>query len=185
MENYRPGVLDRLGLGYEACKAAAPEIVYCSLTGYGQTGPLRDNPAYDHIVQAVCGVMSLTGEPDGAPHKAGFPLIDTFTGYAGALAVVSAVLKRERFGGGERIDMAMLDVSLLLMISMVGPYLIAGDEPQRVGNRGFNASPTANTFRPPTGRCYWAPIPRSSSRACAASWAAATSPPIPASPIRT
>jgi crotonobetainyl-CoA:carnitine CoA-transferase CaiB-like acyl-CoA transferase len=151
VENYRPGVLARLGLGYEACEAVRPDLVYCSMTGFGQAGPLRDNPAYDHIVQAVCGVMSLTGDPDGDPQKAGFPLIDTFTGYAGALAIVAAVLKRERFGGGDYIDLAMLDASLLLLISMVGPYLIAGDAPQRVGNRGFNASPTAATFHTANG----------------------------------
>lgn len=147
VENYRPGVLKRLGLGYEAVSAVNPELIYCSLSGYGQAGPLRDNPAYDHIVQAVCGVMSLTGEPDGGPAKVGFPMIDTFTGYAGAFACVAAVLQRQRFGGGGRqIDVAMLDASLILMISMVGPYLIAGDVPMRVGNRGFNASPTAATF---------------------------------------
>ncbi|RAK51971.1 CoA transferase [Phenylobacterium soli] len=147
VENYRPGVLAKLGLGYEALAAAKPSLIYCSLSGFGQAGPLRDNPAYDHIIQAVCGVMSLTGDPDGPPFKVGFPMVDTFTGYAGALACVSAVLQQARFGGpGQRIDLSMLDASLLLMISMVGPYLIAGDVPQRVGNRGFNASPTAATF---------------------------------------
>jgi crotonobetainyl-CoA:carnitine CoA-transferase CaiB-like acyl-CoA transferase len=147
VENYRPGVLQKLGLGYEACREANPELIYCSLSGYGQSGPLRDNPAYDHIIQAMCGVMSLTGEPTGDAAKVGFPMVDTFTGYAGALACVSAVLQRLRFGGGGRhIDVAMLDASLILMISMVGPYLIAGDVPQRVGNRGFNPSPTAATF---------------------------------------
>jgi len=147
VENYRPNVLGKLGLGWEACHAANPELIYCSLSGYGQNGPLRDNPAYDHIVQAVCGVMSLTGDPAGDPAKVGFAMVDTFTGYAGALACVSAVLQRLRFGGGGRhIDVAMLDASLLLLISMVGPYLIAGDVPQRVGNRGFNPSPTAATF---------------------------------------
>ena len=146
VENFRPGVLDRLGLGYDDCRALNPDVIYCSLTGFGQTGPMRDNPAYDHIVQAICGVMSLTGDPDGEPAKVGFPLVDSFTGYAGALAVVSAALKRARFGGGERIDLAMLDSALLLMISMIGPYLIAGDAPRRVGNRGFNPSPTAATF---------------------------------------
>ena len=146
VENFRPGVLDRLGLGYADCRALNPDVIYCSLTGFGQTGPMRDNPAYDHIVQAICGVMSLTGDPQGEPSKVGFPLVDSFTGYAGALAVVSAALKRARFGGGEYIDLAMLDSTLLLMISMVGPYLIAGDVPRRVGNRGFNPSPTAATF---------------------------------------
>ena len=152
VENYRPGVLAKLGLGWDACRAANPELIYCSLSGYGQDGPLKDNPAYDHIVQAVCGVMSLTGEPDGEPAKVGFPMVDTFTGYAGALACVSAVLQRLRFGGGGRhIDVAMLDASLLLMIAMVGPYLIAGDAPRRVGNRGFNPSPTAATFQASDG----------------------------------
>jgi formyl-CoA transferase len=147
VENYRPGVLGKLGLGYEACKAVNPDLIYCSLSGYGQAGPLRDNPAYDHIVQAVCGVMSLTGDPEGEAAKVGFPMIDTFTGYVGALACVSAVLQRLRFNdGGRHIDVAMLDASLILMISMVAPFLIAGDTPKRVGNRGFNPSPTAATF---------------------------------------
>lgn len=146
VENYRPGVLEKLGLGFEAAKQAKADIIYCSLSGFGQVGPMRDNPAYDHIVQAMSGVMSLTGDPDGGPQKVGFPMIDTFAGYAGALAVVSAALQRARFGGPQHIDLAMLDASLLLMVSMVGPYLIAGDTPQRVGNRGFNASPTAATF---------------------------------------
>src|SRR6185436_9005357 len=79
VENYRPNVLGKLGLGWEACHAANPELIYCSLSGYGQNGPLRDNPAYDHIVQAVCGVMSLTGDPAGDPAKVGFPMVDTFT----------------------------------------------------------------------------------------------------------
>jgi crotonobetainyl-CoA:carnitine CoA-transferase CaiB-like acyl-CoA transferase len=147
VENYRPGVLAKLGLGWEACQAVNSELIYCSISGYGQEGPLRDNPAYDHIVQAVCGVMSLTGDPAGDPAKVGFPMVDTFTGYAAALACVSAVLQKLRFGGGGRhLDVAMLDSSLLLLISMVGPFLIAGDVPKRVGNRGFNPSPTAATF---------------------------------------
>ncbi len=152
VENYRPGVLARLGLGYEACRTINAELIYCSLSGYGQAGPLRDNPAYDHIVQAVCGVMSLTGDPAGDPAKVGFPMVDTFTGYAGAFACVAAVLQRLRFGGsGRYIDVSMLDASLVLMISMVAPFLIAGDEPKRVGNRGFNPSPTAATFQASDG----------------------------------
>jgi len=147
VENYRPGVLAKLGLGYEDCKAVRPDIIYASISGFGQDGPLRDNPAYDHIVQAICGVMSLTGDPRGDPQKVGFPMVDTFSGYAGAMAVLSAVLRRERFGGGQQLDVAMLDASMLLMVSMIGPYLIAGDAPARVGNRGFNPSPTAGTFQ--------------------------------------
>lgn len=151
VENFRPGVLEKLGLGYVACRDINSEIIYCSVTGFGQTGPLKNNPAYDHVVQAMCGVMSLTGDPDGQPMKVGFPMVDTFSGYAAACAILSAVLSRARFGGGSYIDLAMLDSALLLQISMAAPFLIAGDVPQRVGNRGFNASPTAATFEAADG----------------------------------
>lgn len=146
VENFRPGVLERLGLGYEACQADNPGIVYCSVSGFGQDGPLRDNPAYDHVVQAMSGVMSLTGEPGSKPTKVGFPILDTFAGYSAASAIVAALLQRERFGEGQYIDVAMLDTSLNLMIAMVAPFLIAGDKPKKVGNRGFNMSPTSDTF---------------------------------------
>lgn len=154
VENFRPGVMARLGFGYEDCKTINPAIVYCSVSGFGQDGPLKNNPAYDHIVQAVSGVMSLTGEPGSKHTKVGFPVLDTFAGYTAALSVVSALLQREREsketktdGTGQYIDIAMLDASLNLMISMVAPYLIAGDIPRKVGNRGFNMSPTSDTFK--------------------------------------
>ncbi|GAB1261303.1 CaiB/BaiF CoA transferase family protein [Aurantivibrio plasticivorans] len=147
VENFRPGVLDRLGLGYHENKATNPGVIYCSVSGFGKSGPMRDNPAYDHVVQAVSGVMSLTGEPGSKPTKVGFPVLDTFAGYTAASAIVSAVLQRERFGEGQYIDVAMLDASLNLMIAMVAPYLIAGDIPKKVGNRGFNMSPTSDTFQ--------------------------------------
>jgi CoA:oxalate CoA-transferase len=146
VENFRPGVMQRLGLGYEACKSLNEKLIYCSVTGFGQTGPLRDNPAYDHIVQAFSGIMSLTGEPGSKATKVGFPVVDTFAGYTAATAIIAALLQRERFGEGQYIDVAMLDASLNLMISMVAPYLIAGDVPKKVGNRGFNNSPTSDTF---------------------------------------
>lgn len=147
VENFRPGVMKRLGLGYEECRQQNPKLVYCSVSGFGQEGPLRDNPAYDHVVQAMSGVMSLTGEPGSKPMKVGFPVLDTFAGYTAATAIITALLQRERQGEGQYIDVAMLDASLNLMISMVAPYLIAGDVPQKVGNRGFNMSPTSDTFR--------------------------------------
>jgi len=146
VENFRPGVMQRLGLGYDDCKVLNDKLVYCSVSGFGQSGPLRDNPAYDHIVQAFSGVMSLTGEPGSPATKVGFPVLDTFAGYTAATAILAAILQRERFGEGQYIDIAMLDASLNLMISMVAPYLIAGDVPQKVGNRGFNNSPTSDTF---------------------------------------
>lgn len=146
VENFRPGVMDRLGLGYSALGRHNDRLIYCSLTGFGQSGPLRDHPAYDHIVQGVSGVMSLTGEPGSGPTKVGFPVVDTFTGYSAAFSVVAALQQRERTGKGQQVDVAMLDCALVLMASMVAPYLTTGISPEKVGNRGFNGSPTSNTF---------------------------------------
>ena len=146
VENFRPGVMAILGLGYEALRASNPRLVYCSVTGFGQAGPLRDNPAYDHIVQGICGIMSLTGAPGSPPTKVGFPVVDTFTGYAAAFATMAALLQRAQSGQGQSIDIAMLDSALVLMSSMVVPLLSTGVPPQKVGNRGFNGSPTSDTF---------------------------------------
>ena len=146
VENFRPGVMARLGLGYERLKELNERLIYCSVTGFGQTGPLRDNPAYDHVVQAVCGLMSVTGEPGSGPTKVGFPIVDTFTGYCAAFGILAALQQRERTGRGQQVDVAMLDSALVLMISMVSPYLTTGKEPQKTGNRGYNRSPTADTF---------------------------------------
>jgi CoA:oxalate CoA-transferase len=146
VENFRPGVLDKLGFAWQQNLAANPRIVQCSLTGFGSRGPLKDSPAYDHTMQAVCGLMSLTGEEGSAPMKAGFPVVDTFAGYMGAYAILAALLQRQATNAGQFIDLSMLDSSLVLMSSMILPYLIAGEEPQKVGNRGYNGSPTSDTF---------------------------------------
>jgi len=146
VENFRPGVMTRLGLGFDALSQINPRLVYCSVSGFGQNGPLRDNPAYDHIVQGVCGVMTLTGEPDSGPTKVGFPVVDTFTGYSAAFAILSALLQRAQSGKGQLVDVAMLDSALVLMSSMVVPCLTTGVAPEKVGNRGFNGSPTSDTF---------------------------------------
>jgi len=146
VENFRPGVMDRLGLGYESLSQLNPRLVYCSVSGFGQRGPLRDNPAYDHIVQGICGVMSLTGAAGSPPTKVGFPVVDTFTGYAAAFATMAALLQRAQTGKGQSIDVAMLDSALVLMSSMVVPFLSSGSVPVKVGNRGFNGSPTSDTF---------------------------------------
>jgi CoA:oxalate CoA-transferase len=146
VENFRPAALRNLGFGWEDNRRINPRLIHCSLTGFGHAGPLRDNPAYDHTVQAVCGLMSLTGDEGSAPMKAGFPMVDTFTGYMGAFAILAALLQREKTGVGQFIDVAMLDSALALMTAMVCPYLIAGEKPRRVGNRGYNGSPTSDTF---------------------------------------
>lgn len=146
LENFRPGVIDRLGLGYERCKALNPKIVFCSVSGYGQSGPLRDYPAIDNIVQATSGMMSLSGEPDSEPMRVGFPAVDTYTGTLAAMAILSALFGRERFGEGQYIDVAMLDASLVFMASAVVPYLVSGRTLPRTGNTGYSGQPTAGMF---------------------------------------
>lgn len=147
LENFRPGVMDRLGLGYEACRQLRPDIIFCSVSGYGQSGPLRDYPAIDNIVQATSGMMSLGGDPEGPPMKVGFPAIDTWTGQTGAVAILAALLQRERFGGGQYIDLAMLDASLVFMASAAVPYLVTGRPFERTGNTGYSGLPTAGLFK--------------------------------------
>ena len=146
IENFRPGVMERLGLGYKACKELNPYIIYCSISGYGQFGDLKNNPAIDQIIQSTSGLMSLTGEFGSPPIRIGFPIVDTFTGLLGAFAIMSALLDRERSGEGQHIDVAMFDAAQVMMISILGPYLINGIKPEKQGNRGFSLSPTADTF---------------------------------------
>jgi crotonobetainyl-CoA:carnitine CoA-transferase CaiB-like acyl-CoA transferase len=151
IENFRPGVMERLGLGYESLSKLNPRLIYCAVSGFGQSGPLRDNPAYDHIVQGFCGVMTLTGAPQSPPTKVGFPVVDTFTGYSAAFATMAALMQRAQTGKGQMIDVAMLDSALVLMSSMVVPCMTTGIAPEKVGNRGFNGSPTSDTFEAQDG----------------------------------
>jgi len=146
VENFRPGVLEARGFGWEACRTIKPDLIYCSISGYGQESILRDNPAYDHIAQAMSGLMSLQGGPEDPPIKVGFPLIDTFSGYTAAFAILSALLRRERTGEGQRLDVSMLDASMVLMSSMILKYNATGVVPPRVGNKGFSLSATADMF---------------------------------------
>ena len=152
LENFRPGVMDRLGLGYEVAKGLNADIVYCSVSGYGQQGPLRDWPAIDNIVQATCGMMSLGGEPGGPPMRVGFPVVDTLTGQTAAFAILAALLRRQRGGGGEFIDVAMLDASLAFMTSAVVPFLVTGKALARTGNVGYSGQPTSAMFTARDGR---------------------------------
>jgi CoA:oxalate CoA-transferase len=152
VENFRPGVMQRLGLGYDAVRAIKPDIVYCSVSGYGQSGPRRDWPAIDNIVQATSGMMSLGGDPGAPPMRVGFPVVDTLTGQTAAFAILSALLRRERSGGGEFIDVAMFDASLAFMASAVVPYLVTGRALERTGNVGYSGQPTSALFRARDGR---------------------------------
>jgi len=146
VENFKPGVIARLGFGYEECRKLRDDIVFCSISGYGQTGPFRDYPAIDNIVQATSGMMSLSGEEDGPPMRVGFPVVDTWVGLTGAFAIMSALLRRERTGKGEYIDVAMFDAALTLMASAFVPYLVTGARMPRTGNTGYSGQPTAALF---------------------------------------
>lgn len=152
VENFRPGVMARLGLGYAEAKALKPDIVYCSVSGYGQSGPLRDWPAIDNIVQATSGMMSLGGEPGDPPMRVGFPVVDTLTGQTAAFAILAALLKRQRSGEGECIDVAMMDASLSFMASAIVPFLVTGQPMERTGNTGYSGQPTAALFEAADGK---------------------------------
>jgi crotonobetainyl-CoA:carnitine CoA-transferase CaiB-like acyl-CoA transferase len=152
VENFRPGVMTRLGLDYESVRQLNARIVYCSVSGYGQSGPLRDWPAIDNIVQATSGMMSLGGEPGDPPMRVGFPVVDTLTGLTAAFAILAALLRRERGGGGEYIDVAMLDASLAFMASAVVPFLVTGKTLERAGNTGYSGQPTSAVFTAGDGR---------------------------------
>jgi len=147
VENFRPGVLERLGFGFEEAKRLSPGIIYCSVSGFGLDSPLRDHPAIDQIVQSLSGLMMVSGEPDDGPMRVGIPIVDTFSGLLAAYAVLGAVIQRERFGGeGQMVDVAMLDATLVMMLSIVNPLLINGTKFTRTGNLGFSRAPTADTF---------------------------------------
>jgi crotonobetainyl-CoA:carnitine CoA-transferase CaiB-like acyl-CoA transferase len=148
IENFRPGVMGRLGFGFEATRAMRADIVYCSVSGYGQSGPLRDWPAIDNIVQATSGMMSLGGEPGDPPMRVGFPAVDTLTGQTAAFAILAALLRRAN-GSREAqyIDVAMFDASLAFMASAVVPFLVTGRALQRTGQVGYSGQPTSGVFR--------------------------------------
>jgi CoA:oxalate CoA-transferase len=152
LENFRPGVMRRFGLDYSSVRSLQPRMVYCSISGYGQNGPRRDWPAIDNIVQATSGMMSLHGEDGDAPMRIGFPAVDTLTGQTAALAIVAALLRRERTGAGEYIDVAMFDASLAFMTSAVVPYLVTGKPLERTGNVGYSGQPTSALFTTSDGR---------------------------------
>ena len=147
IENYRPGVMARLGLGYEAVKAIKPDIIYCSISGYGQEGPDRDAPAYDGAVQAAAGVMSITGYPEHEPVRVGFPFADASTGQAAALAIAGALYRKLATGKGQYIDIAMTDATLAMMTQIVAFTSVAGVVPGRIGNLAWSRRPTSDMFR--------------------------------------
>jgi formyl-CoA transferase len=141
VENFRPGVMDRLGLGYRTVLACNPTLVYCAITGFGQDGPLRDLPAYDQIIQGMAGVMSITGDADSAPLRVGYPIADTIGGLTAAFAIAAALAERDRTRGAF-IDISMLEATLATMGWAVSNHLIAGRDPLPMGNDNMTASPS-------------------------------------------
>jgi crotonobetainyl-CoA:carnitine CoA-transferase CaiB-like acyl-CoA transferase len=140
VENYRPGAFEALGLGYEALAAINPRLIYASFSAFGQDGPRGKQTAYDHVIQATSGLMAATGTEDVHPVKLGAPAVDYATGMTGAFALASALFQRERTGRGQRIDMAMLDVALILMSSLMTGYTRNGVHPKPHGNRHPHAT---------------------------------------------
>lgn len=139
VENFRPGVMDRLRLGYEALKPENPRLIYCAISGFGQEGPWADRPAYDQIIQGVSGVMSITGDADSAPLRVGYPLADTVGGLTASMVICAALNAPER---GAFIDVSMLDSVLATMGWVVSNHLIGGVEPRPNGNENMTSAPS-------------------------------------------
>ena len=145
LENYRVGGLKKYGLDYQSLHALNPKLIYCSITGFGQTGPLRDRPGYDFLIQGMGGLMGITGEtdgePGGGPQKAGVALADVLTGLYASTAILAALTYREQSGEGQHIDLALLDVQTACLANQAMNYLISGKSPERLGNAHPNIVP--------------------------------------------
>jgi crotonobetainyl-CoA:carnitine CoA-transferase CaiB-like acyl-CoA transferase len=148
IENFRPGVVKKYGLDYASIAALKSNIVYCSISGYDQEGEWSGRGAYDHVVQALTGMMLVTGNgEDDPPVKVGFPVIDVAVGMLSALAIVSSIHRRDREGRGQYVDASMAQAALALMYPLTSAALTSGKEPERLGNRGYSGSPTADTYQ--------------------------------------
>lgn len=143
IENFKVGGLTKYGLDYESLKKVNPRLIYCSITGFGQTGPYAHRAGYDFIIQGMAGLMSVTGEPAGQPQKVGVAVTDVFTGVYGATAILAALVQRGRTGEGQHIDMALLDVATSIMANQAMNYLVSGKPPTMMGNAHPNLAPYA------------------------------------------
>ncbi|MFF2097577.1 CaiB/BaiF CoA transferase family protein [Streptomyces sp. NPDC058202] len=150
LENFRAGVLSRMGYGKDELDRINPRLICCSISGFGQTGPMSDAPAYDQIIQGLSGMMSVTGTLETAPLRVGFPVCDTTGGLSAALAISAALLHRERTGQGSRLDVSMLETSLSAMGWAVSNYMISGVPPAPMGDQNATAAPSG-TFRTADG----------------------------------
>lgn len=151
LENFKPGVAERLGLGYDALKAVNPKLAYVSISAFGQDGPMSPRPAYDHVIQGMCGIMLTTGAPGAGPTKVGSPYVDYATGMNAAMATLGAIMEVRRTGQAVRIDVAMLDTALMLMASLVTNVLSSDWKPVQTGNEAWSQSPSSGAFQTSDG----------------------------------
>ncbi|MBR0685182.1 CoA transferase [Bradyrhizobium manausense] len=147
MENFRPGVMDKLGIGYEALSAINPKLIYCAVSGFGQTGPDRLRPGYDGKIQALSGIMAITGHPETGPTRAGFAVCDVLSGATAAFGVSSALYQRDRTGKGQLIDVSMLEATMAFLSGQIADWSVAGHRQQLSGNQAVSRKTTANLFR--------------------------------------
>jgi crotonobetainyl-CoA:carnitine CoA-transferase CaiB-like acyl-CoA transferase len=141
VENFKPGEMARFGLDYEALRQINPALVYCSITGFGQTGPYRDYPGYDYAIQAMSGLMSITGPEDGGSYKVGVAISDVLTGLFASTSILAALRHAESTGVGQYIDIALLDSQIAALVNIASNYLVSGQPPQRFGNQHPNIVP--------------------------------------------
>lgn len=141
VENFRPGTLKKFGLDFETLHELNPRLIYCSISGFGQTGPLRDMPGYDFMIQAMGGIMSVTGEPDGEPMKVGVAVADLFAGQNAVISILAALQARTFTGEGQYIDIALFDSELGWLANVASNFLISGKNPKRYGNAHANIVP--------------------------------------------
>jgi len=141
LENFRTGVLDEMGLGYADLHRLNPRLVYCSISGYGRTGPYAERPGYDFIIQAEGGMMGITGPEDGPPYRVGVPIVDVTAGMFAATAVLAALRARDLTGEGQLLDISLLDTQVALLANVASNYLVGGAPPRRLGNAHPNIAP--------------------------------------------
>jgi crotonobetainyl-CoA:carnitine CoA-transferase CaiB-like acyl-CoA transferase len=147
MENFRPGVMDKLGIGYSALSAINPQLIYCALSGFGQTGPERNSAGYDGKMQALSGIMAITGHEATGPTRAGFAVCDVLSGLTAAFGVSSALFQRTHTGKGQFVDVSMLEASLACLSGPIADFSVAGHRQQLSGNQAVSRKPTANLFK--------------------------------------
>lgn len=150
LENFRPGVLARLGFDWEHLHELNPRLIYCAVSGFGATGPMSSRPAYDQVVQGLSGIMSVTGDTESAPLRVGYPVCDSFGGMAAAMTVCAAIVRQRQTGQGAYLDTSMLDAAITSMGWVVSNHLVTGKEPVPMGNENMTSAPSG-AFRTADG----------------------------------